>query len=470
MKKASFLFYAIIIAAICFSGFANAGSGEKIYKYIVIDLGNGDVDYTNSKPFGGWSDKYKTDKLVLRRIEPGTFVMGSPTNELGRFDNETQHSVSISAPFYIGIFEITQCQYYLVTGKNPSRFKGNTRPVENVSYDDIYTFFFKNIKERFDLPLELPTDAQWEYACRAGKTSSWNNGKDITNITKDKELDKLGRYLQNTNDFKGEYTEHTVVGSYRSNDWGLYDMHGNVWEWCSDWYSDSGSSSAVDPQGPNSGTFRVLRGGSWHTDANSCRSAVRNRYYPFSADSNFGFRVILKAEKNTEPSDDRWPPISRVIKVPTNNVVEIKVDDKRTFISIIIDSWNVIIKIIIQIIYIPWEWIEKLIESINNLIVWIKECIKKIIVCIFGSIVMSLLTIGGFLLNSIRYIIFFSVVILAASFFIDPRLSTFKIGCFLFIIILVVLASFIVPLIYKLLVNISDIFDAAFSDLFIEKQ
>ena len=132
MKK----FFLVACAAVFVSVFLT-GFVENKSKYMAIDLSNGEVSYIDVEPSGGWSDDYKTSKLVLRRIEAGTFVMGSPTNELGRFDNENSHEVTIDRPFYIGVFEITQKQYQIIAGRDPSEYKGGTLPVQNVSFLDI---------------------------------------------------------------------------------------------------------------------------------------------------------------------------------------------------------------------------------------------------------------------------------------------------------------------------------------------
>jgi formylglycine-generating enzyme required for sulfatase activity len=282
--------------------------------YMVIDLKDYSVSYLPDVPAGGWTDEYKTEKLVLRYIPAGSFVMGSPEDELGRRGNETQHKVTLTRPFYMGVFQVTQKQYELITGDNPSRFKGETHPVEYVYYDKLrgeekgswWPFndlvdedsFFGILCAKSGLRFDLPTEAQWEYACRAGTTTAWNNGKDITDTEKDPkdpELDKLGRYRFNGGrDEHGKLIDHVVVGSYLPNGWGLYDMHGNVWEWCLDRYGEYPNAEATDPKGAETLCGdRVLRGGSWYLDADFCRSAGRFSSYPFLADGYYGFRVAL---------------------------------------------------------------------------------------------------------------------------------------------------------------------------------
>ena len=286
--------------------------------YCVVDLSGGadatsyPVTYLTDVPSGGWTDEYKTTKLVLRRIEPGTFTMGCETTEVGYFGDEAvPHEVTITEPFYMGVFEVTQKQYELVTGSNPSSYKGDMRPVEYVSWDNIRgdsstynwpsslnvdasTFMGKLRAKTGISTFDLPTEAKWEYACRAGTTSIYNNGGDSED-----DLKLVGRYSGNKSDGKGDYSDaHTTVGSYMPNAWGLYDMHGNVLEWTLDWYQEGSSftSAAVtDPVGPASGGNRVLRGGCWYDDARYCRSADRDWYIPGRHYDYFGFRLCCSA-------------------------------------------------------------------------------------------------------------------------------------------------------------------------------
>ena len=291
--------------------------------YLVIDLSGGanaasyPVSYLGAEPQGGWTDEYKTEKLVLRMIQPGTFTMGCETTEVGYYGYEAvPHPVTISRPFYMGVFQVTQKQYQLVMGSNPSSYKGDMRPVEYVSWNTIRgnssTYNWPNVKtvdpatfigklraktglEGFD----LPTEAQWEYACRAGTTTALNSGKNLTSTSSDANMDEVGCYSYNYTVNKGGYTSgHKNVGSYRPNDWGLYDMHGNVWEWCLDWYtarSGFTSASVTDPEGPASGSYRVIRGGGWDYTALYCRSAYRSDYGPSNYSSHCGFRLCCSA-------------------------------------------------------------------------------------------------------------------------------------------------------------------------------
>ena len=238
-----------------------------------------------------------TVSLDLIRIEPGTFIMGSPEDESCRGDDETQHSVKLSQGFWLGKYEITQSQYEAVMGMNPSEFQGSNLPVENVSWYDTTNFCAKlteQMKAAGRLPAGyefcLPTEAQWEYACRAGTTTSLNSGKNLSDDEECPEMDEVAWYSYNSNE-----TTHPV-GQKLPNAWGLYDMHGNVIEWCSDWYGDypvSEANSIVDPIGPEAGSYRVNRGGYWDERAGEGRSASRYANSPDLRSSYRGFRVAL---------------------------------------------------------------------------------------------------------------------------------------------------------------------------------
>ena len=287
--------------------------------YLVVDLSAGSsassypVSYLEALP-DPVPDEYKSSKLVLRRIPAGSFTMGSPTDELGRSSNETQHEVTLTQDVYIGVFEITQRQWELVTGSKPSYFNNatyyQTRPVETVSYNDIRgssagagwpgsgavdaASFIGKLRDRTGLTLDLPTESQWEYACRAGTTTALNSGVNLTNTWGDTRMDAVGRYWYNGGlgyssggDTSGGSAK---VGSYLPNQWGLYDMHGNVWEWCLDWYGTY-PGAVSDPAGAASGSHRVTRGGGWSDDAEFCRSAIRHVGSPSSRGSIIGLRV-----------------------------------------------------------------------------------------------------------------------------------------------------------------------------------
>lgn len=261
-------------------------------------------------------------ELVL--IPKGTFAMGSPLSELGSKDNERQHEVTISKDYFLCIHEVTQAQYERVTGRNPSQFNGHVLaervpakkhpvtgrtieeakiipkdtssfPVDSVTWDDA-VYFCKRLSS---LPEErkagrvyrLPTEAEWEYACRAGSKTLFSfEGSKTT-------LDEYAWYRQNSSENARSHRPHPV-GKKKPNSWGLYDMHGNLLEWCQDWYAEYPEASLTDPTGPSSGSDslgdrRVLRGGCFGWDAMHCRSATRNSCSPSYRSNRHGFRVAL---------------------------------------------------------------------------------------------------------------------------------------------------------------------------------
>ncbi|MBR5902296.1 formylglycine-generating enzyme family protein [bacterium] len=277
--------------------------------YLVLDLETGSASYLGDVPKGGWTEEYKTKKLVLRKIPAGSFTMGSPEEELGRASNEDRHEIAVSKDFYIGIFEVTQKQYELISGDDPSEYKGSTRPAEHISYNmlrgkekgsawpdnsdvDADSFLGK-LRAKTKLSFDLPTEAQWEYACRAGTETALNDGSNLTNQFTDGKLAKLGRCGFNREDGKGGFSEHTAVGAYLPNNWGLYDMHGNVMEWCLDWYGGYKGPES-DPKGAETGTYRIVRGGGFFSTAYDCRSADRGASDPnYGFYSYYGFRLAL---------------------------------------------------------------------------------------------------------------------------------------------------------------------------------
>jgi formylglycine-generating enzyme required for sulfatase activity len=224
-------------------------------------------------------------------IPTGSFIMGSPPNEYGRNDDEKQHEVRISKRFYLQTTELTQRQWKRVMGDNPSKFKecGNDCPVENVSWDDAQKFIRKLNQIEGLNKYRLPTEAEWEYACRAGTTTPFFTGDCISTDRANYHGGYPGKNCP-----KGDFRKKTVnVGSFQPNVWNLYDMHGNAWEWCQDWYGDYPSGSVADPKGPDKGKARVLRGGSWNGHVRGLRSANRLRGDPsigyYYGDT--GFRV-----------------------------------------------------------------------------------------------------------------------------------------------------------------------------------
>ena len=238
-------------------------------------------------------DEFTIPSLNLEMIwvEPGTFTMGSPTTEADRGKDETQHKVTLTNGFYLGKYEVTQSQYEAVMNHNPSKFKSENRPVENVSWDDAVLFCDKltEIERKAGrlpegLVYSLPTEAQWEYACRAGTTTAYSWGDAITSDDANYNWD--GDWNSGS-DFK----ETRDVGQYSANPWGFFDMHGNVWEWTADWYTAYSSGAQTDPEGPATGSNRVRRGGSWHNTGTYLRSAYRNYSNPSYRTNNIGFRV-----------------------------------------------------------------------------------------------------------------------------------------------------------------------------------
>ena len=314
--------------------------------YMVIDVSKGPdeteyhVDFFNGAPPNGFNtDEYKGDKIVLRRICPGSYVAGSPTTEYGRTPaREVQHRVMLTKPFYLGLFEITQQQFVNVMGsaKNNSKYKEHLfRPVEQVSYDTIrgkadtgthqYDWPWNNdvaddsfmgrlrtkCKSKDEngnytvavSGFDLPTEFQWEYACRAGTTGGYSTTMAYANTVAGgiTAMAKLGRCSDNTTDKQGgDYQEHTIVGSYEPNLWGLYDMHGNVWEWCLDWQLEAVQTlnQFVDPKGPDKGSTeyvaggeRSKRGGGWSNNAAAARSGQRAADTSKLESDKIGFRL-----------------------------------------------------------------------------------------------------------------------------------------------------------------------------------
>ena len=241
--------------------------------------------------YGLWMTfNYKGIRHLFRWCEPGTFLMGSPEDEPERWGDETQHPVTLTRGFWIAETPVTQALWEIFMGDNPSHFKGEELPVERVRWDDAQRFINKLNGIKPELQLCLPSEAQWEYACRAGTTTPFAFGD---NITTD-QVNYNGRNPYNDGR-QGEYRRRTVeVKSLPPNAWGLYQMHGNVYEWCQDWYATQYPSQPVtDPQGAVSGTLRVLRGGSWFNDGRYCRSARRNHAAPADRYSPIGFRLSL---------------------------------------------------------------------------------------------------------------------------------------------------------------------------------
>ena len=258
------------------------------------------------------------DGLIF--INGGTFEMGSPENELQRNEDEKQHVVTIS-DFYIGKYEVTQKEYQEIMGENSSNFKGEDLPVENITWydainycnklsekmglDPVYIIDGENVSfDKSKNGYRLPTEAEWEYAARAGTTTVFNTENsidaDMANFyghypygieenyfTQENLTAKPGTYRQTT----------TKVGSFSPNKWGLYDIHGNVREWCFDYYGEYDLQNTNNPTGANEGTLKVNRGGSWNDYAKHMRSAYRGTYEPGKAINNIGFRIVRNGER-----------------------------------------------------------------------------------------------------------------------------------------------------------------------------
>jgi formylglycine-generating enzyme required for sulfatase activity len=208
-----------------------------------------------------------------------TIQIGVVTRDQGRSSDEKQVNVTLSKAFWMAKTEVTQAQWRAVMGSDPSSFKGDDLPVESVSWDDAQEFI-KKVNDSGVLPsgwkMVLPTEAQWEYACRAGETGPYSGGT----------IERVAWYCDNS-----EKKTH-AVGTKKSNAWGLHDMHGNVWEWCADWYDDS-LSGGPDPSGASRGIFRVHRGGSWPSMAADCSATSRGKRAPISRSRHQGFRPAL---------------------------------------------------------------------------------------------------------------------------------------------------------------------------------
>ncbi|MEE9912302.1 MAG: formylglycine-generating enzyme family protein [Deltaproteobacteria bacterium] len=223
-------------------------------------------------------------------IPAGTFTMGSPAGEPGRRDDESRHQVTISRAFYMQTTEVTQKQWRKMMGSNPSYFSscGDDCPVERVSWNDVQAFIRKLNQEEGTHKYRLPREAEWEYAARAGTTTPFSTGHCLNanqanyNGTKPLSVCPASENRQKT----------VRAGSLSPNAWGLYDMHGNVWEWVQDWEGNYPADRVTDPEGPPAGSVRMNRGGSWFSNAENCRSAVRDFYDPDRRDSRLGFRLL----------------------------------------------------------------------------------------------------------------------------------------------------------------------------------
>ncbi len=247
----------------------------------------------------------KNVRQRFRWIEAGEFWMGSPAREQGRYKSEILHKVRLTQGFWLADTACTQALWKAVMGENPSYFKGDDLPVERVSWNDTKDFIKKLNSLIEDLNLRLPTDAEWEYACRAGTETPFAYGE------------KADPQLMN---FNGNINKVLPVARLYQNDWGLFQMHGNVFEWCEDWYGEYKITSeiTVDPRGPNTGSDRVLRGGLWTYSARYCRSAYRRRAKPTrrSRGRSYSFRLVSghQVNKVTEAKTHWYPTTQKPIQ------------------------------------------------------------------------------------------------------------------------------------------------------------
>ncbi len=265
--------------------------------YVMIDVSGGPTATTYPMTYldtAVFNDGMPSDHIILRRIDPGTFKMGSPAGELGRdAATETQHDVTVTRPYYLAIFELTQKQYALLMGDNPATNLGDNRPADSLTYAQLRgadkgsqwpastavdaASLMGKLRAKTQLLCDLPTEAQWEYACRAGTTTGLNSGEEIESSYGCNRLAKLGRYFSNQTIINNTPTYGPMtIGHYLPNQWGLYDTHGNVYEWCLDWHqANLGGQAVTDPAGPATGTMRVLRGGGFRSFASDARAASR---------------------------------------------------------------------------------------------------------------------------------------------------------------------------------------------------
>jgi formylglycine-generating enzyme required for sulfatase activity len=229
-------------------------------------------------------------KMTFVLIPPGKFRMGSPEGEKGHCEDEALHEVTLTEPFDLGKTEVTQAQYQALGLKNPSQFPGADRPVEQVSWEEARDWAAKLTTIRDDKhTYRLPTEAEWEYACRGGRPSSQPFGVGDGRALSSRQANFNGHFPYGSTDVGPYLQSPAAVSSYAANALGLHDMHGNVWEWCADWYGPYPRGTATNPAGP-AGSFRVFRGGCWSDPASLCRAANRGDK-PVDRRGDLGFRL-----------------------------------------------------------------------------------------------------------------------------------------------------------------------------------
>ena len=244
-----------------------------------IRAGKIKVEEKNAKPILQ-VDLSKGVKLEMVLIPAGKFMMGSPESEAGRRENETQHEVTLTKPFYMGKYEVTQEQWQIIMGSNPSDTKGARFPINKVSWNDCQEFI-KKLNTKTNGGYRLPTESEWEYACRAGTSTAYSYE------------DRITKGDANYGNGAADRESIKATGNYKPNAFGLYDMHGNVWEWCEDWKADYPGGAVTDPKGPATGEYRVLRGGSFFNVGSFARSAFRFNVMPAGRGNSGGFRLAM---------------------------------------------------------------------------------------------------------------------------------------------------------------------------------
>ncbi len=230
--------------------------------------------------------------MTFVEIPAGTFAMGSPASEPGREAQERQHAVTISRAFWLAAYEVTQAEWRRVMGADPSHFASpdGSLPVENVTWHDVHAFLYRLTALSPGHTFRLPTEAEWEYACRAGTTSAYNVGATLT---------RTNANISASVDTPIEARGHTMkVGSFPPNAWGLYDMHGNVWEWTDDDHCPYPDGPATDPRATCAAPLKVIRGGSWYFAADSARCALRYTHRPKDKGFSLGFRAVAIATES----------------------------------------------------------------------------------------------------------------------------------------------------------------------------